>query len=199
MKFVKLEIPDVIVIEPDIFGDDRGFFFETYKKNEFAENGMTENFVQDNMSSSTKNVLRRLHYQLDPRAQGKLVRVVVGEVFDVAVDIRNGSPYFGKWVGQKLSAENGKSMYVPPGFAHGFCVLSDDAVFHYKCTDYYSRENERGLLWNDPEIGIEWPVLESEVILSDKDKNAVTLSKAEKNFEYKTTKSTKGTNKNNEF
>jgi dTDP-4-dehydrorhamnose 3,5-epimerase len=184
MKFVKLGIPDVIVIEPDIFGDDRGFFFETYKKNEFAENGMTENFVQDNMSSSTKNVLRGLHYQLDPRAQGKLVRVVVGEVFDVAVDIRKGSPYFGKWVGQKLSAENGKSMYVPPGFAHGFCVLSDDAVFHYKCTDYYSRENERGLLWNDPEIGIEWPVSESEVILSDKDKNAVSFSEAEKNFEY---------------
>jgi len=184
MKFVKLEIPDVIVIEPDIFGDDRGFFFETYKKNEFAENGIVENFVQDNMSSSTKNVLRGLHYQLDPKSQGKLVRVVVGEVFDVAVDIRKGSPYFGKWVGQKLSAENGKSMYVPPGFAHGFCVLSDDAVFHYKCTDYYSKENERGLLWNDSEVGIEWPVSESEVILSDKDKNAVGLSDIETNFIY---------------
>ena len=184
MKFIKLDIPDVVVIEPDIFGDARGFFLESYKKNEFAENGINVDFVQDNMSSSTKNVLRGLHYQLDPAAQGKLVRVVVGEVFDVAVDIRNGSPYFGKWVGQMLSAENGKSMYVPPGFAHGFCVLSDLAVFHYKCTTYYSKENERGLLWNDPDIGIEWPVLDSEVVLSDKDKNAPTLSMAEMNFEY---------------
>jgi len=184
MKFVKLEIPDVIVVEPDIFGDARGFFFETYKKNDFAGNGINVDFVQDNMSSSTKNVLRGLHYQLDPKAQGKLVRVVVGEVFDVAVDIREGSPYFGKWVGHKLSAENGKSMYVPPGFAHGFCVLSDLAVFHYKCTNYYSKENERGLLWNDSGIGIEWTVSENEVILSDKDKNAVGLSDIETNFIY---------------
>jgi len=184
MKFVKLEIPDVIVIEPDVFGDARGFFFETYKKNEFVPNGIDVDFVQDNMSSSTKNVLRGLHYQLDPKAQGKLVRVVVGEVFDVAVDIRNGSPYFGKWVGQNLSAENGKSMYVPPGFAHGFCVLSDLAVFHYKCTNYYSKENERGLLWNDPDVGIEWPVSESEVILSEKDKNAFGLFDIETNFIY---------------
>ena len=184
MKFVKLEIPDVIVIEPDILGEARGFFFETYKKNEFAANGINVDFVQDNMSSSTKNVLRGLHYQLDPMAQGKLVRVVVGEVFDVAVDIRKGSPYFGKWAGHKLSAENGKSMYVPPGFAHGFCVLSDLAVFHYKCTNYYSKENERGLLWNDSGIGIEWTVSENEVILSDKDKNAVGLSDIETNFIY---------------
>ncbi|RLD09374.1 MAG: dTDP-4-dehydrorhamnose 3,5-epimerase [Chlamydiae bacterium] len=184
MKFVKLNIPDVIVIEPDILGDARGFFFETYKKNEFAANGINVHFVQDNMSSSTKNVLRGLHYQLDPMAQGKLVRVVVGEVFDVAVDIRKGSPWYGKWVGQKLSAKNGRSMYVPPGFAHGFCVLSNDAVFHYKCTNYYSRENERGLLWNDSEVGIEWPVSGNEVVLSEKDKNAVGLSDIETNFIY---------------
>ena len=184
MKFVKLEIPDVVIIEPDILGDARGFFFETYKKNEFLKNGIEVDFVQDNMSSSTKNVLRGLHYQLDPAAQGKLVRVVVGEVFDVAVDIRTGSPWFGKWAGQILSAENGKSMYVPPGFAHGFCVLSDDAVFHYMCTDYYSKENERGLLWNDSEIGIEWPVSENEIILSEKDKNALSLSDAEINYEF---------------
>ena len=150
----------------------------------FAENGINVDFVQDNMSSSTKNILRGLHYQLDPLAQGKLVRVVLGEVFDVAVDIRKGSPWFGKWVGQKLSAENGKSMYVPTGFAHGFCVLSDSAVFHYKCTNYYSKENERGLLWNDPEVGIEWPVSEEEVVLSDKDKKAPGILDIETNFIY---------------
>jgi len=183
MKFVKLEIPDVILIEPQIFGDARGFFLESYKKNLFAENGIDVDFVQDNMSSSTKNVLRGLHYQLNPMAQGKLVRVVVGEVFDVAVDIRRGSPYFGKWVGQILSAENMKSMYVPPGFAHGFCVLSDLAVFHYKCTNYYSKENERGLLWNDPEIGIDWPIDIEKVVLSEKDKNAAILKNAEINYE----------------
>ena len=182
MKFIKLEIPDVVIIEPDIFGDDRGFFFETYKKNMFAENGINVDFVQDNMSSSTKNVLRGLHYQLDPMAQGKLVRVVVGEIFDVAVDIRRGSPWYGKWVGQKLSAENGKSMFVPAGFAHGFCVLSDKAVFHYKCTNYYSKENERGLLWNDPEVGVEWPVSERDVQLSGKDKNASGISDIETNY-----------------
>jgi len=184
MKYIKLEIPDVVVIEPDIFGDARGFFFETYKKNEFLENGIVVEFVQDNMSSSTRNVLRGLHYQLDPMAQGKLVRVVIGEVFDVAVDIRKGSPWFGKWVGHKLSSENGKSMYVPPGFAHGFCVLSEEAVFHYKCTNYYSKENECGLLWNDSEVGIEWPVSENEVILSEKDKNALSLSDVESNYQY---------------
>ena len=182
MKFIKLEIPDVVIVEPDIFGDDRGFFFETYKKNMFAENGINVDFVQDNMSSSTKNVLRGLHYQLNPMAQGKLVRVVVGEIFDVAVDIRCGSPWYGKWVGQKLSAENGKSMFVPAGFAHGFCVLSDKAVFHYKCTNYYSQENERGLLWNDPQVGVEWPVLEKDVLLSDKDKNASGILDIETNY-----------------
>ncbi len=184
MKFIKLEIPDVVVVEPDIFGDERGFFFETYKKNKFLKNGIEADFVQDNMSSSTKNVLRGLHYQLDPAAQGKLVRVVVGEIFDVAVDIRKGSPWYGKWAGQRLSAENGKSMYIPPGFAHGFCVLSDSAIFHYKCTNYYSKENERGLLWNDSEVGIEWPVSEDEVILSEKDRNALSLSDIETNFIY---------------
>ena len=184
MKFTKLEIPDVILIEPRVFGDARGFFLESYRNNLFAGNGIDIDFVQDNMSSSTKNVLRGLHYQLEPMAQGKLVRVVVGEVFDVAVDIRRGSPYFGKWVGQKLSAENANSMYVPTGFAHGFCVLSDLAVFHYKCTNYYSKENERGLLWNDPAIGIDWPVERDKVILSEKDKTAPTLDKIKTNFVF---------------
>jgi len=175
MTFLPLEIPDVIVIKPAILGDDRGYFMESYRKNLFAENGIDVEFVQDNMSSSTRGVLRGLHYQLSPRSQGKLVRVFHGEVFDVAVDIRKLSPSYGKWVGQILSAENRISMYVPPGFAHGFCVISEKAEFHYKCTDFYSQEHERGIAWNDPDIGIDWPISDKEIVLSEKDANAPQL------------------------
>ena len=182
MLFIPLEIPDVIVIKPAIFGDDRGYFMESYRKNLFAENGIDVEFVQDNMSSSTRGVLRGLHYQLSPRGQGKLVRVFHGEVLDVAVDIRKNSPSYGKWVGQILSEENKISMYVPPGFAHGFCVISEKAEFHYKCTDFYSQEHERGIVWNDPDIGIDWPIPNKEIVLSEKDANAPQLKNAENNY-----------------
>lgn len=185
MTFKPLAIPDVWLIEPKVFGDHRGWFFESFRLDEFAAHGFDRVFVQDNMSSSTRNVVRGLHYQLDPHAQGKLVRVVRGEVFDVAVDIRIGSPTFGAWVGCTLSASNKQSMYVPPGFAHGFCVLSDIAEFHYRCTAYYSPSHERGILWNDPAIGIQWPVKAADAILSGKDAACPPLAQAENNFVWK--------------
>lgn len=165
------EIEGLYVIEPKVFGDERGYFVETYNKEEFAEHGLNMEFVQDNQSMSRKGVLRGLHFQKE-HPQGKLVRVLSGEVFDVAVDIRKGSETYGKWFGVTLSAENMKQFYVPEGFAHGFVVLSDVAVFAYKCTDFYHPEDEGGIRWDDPEIGIEWPIEEGvEVILSDKDRN----------------------------
>lgn len=175
-KFNKTSIEGVIVIEPTVFGDNRGYFMETYHKEEFAAAGLTMNFVQDNQSRSKKGVLRGLHFQTE-HTQGKLVRVVEGEVFDVAVDLRPGSPTFGKWEGVILTEENKKQFYVPEGFAHGFLVLSENATFQYKCTDYYDPEHEGGIAWDDPEVGIKWP-LEGidEVILSDKDKDRQTLS-----------------------
>ncbi len=182
MTFIPLEIPDVIIIKPATFGDDRGYFMESYRKNLFAENGIDVDFVQDNMSSSTRGVLRGLHYQLSPKGQGKLVRVFHGEVLDVAVDIRKNSPSYGKWVSQILSEENKISMYVPPGFAHGFCVISEKAEFHYKCTEFYSKDHERGIVWNDPDVGINWPVPDEEIILSEKDANAPQLKNAENNY-----------------
>ena len=158
MKAVRLAIPDVILLEPKVFGDERGFFFESYNREAFKEaTGLDPDFLQDNHSRSVKGVLRGLHYQLPPKAQGKLVRVVVGEVFDVAVDIRKGSPTFGKWVGEMLSAENRRQMWIPPGFAHGFLTMSDAAEFLYKTTDYYSPEHERCVRWDDPLLAIEWP------------------------------------------
>ena len=156
MKITPARIPDVLIIEPDVFGDNRGFFMETWHAQKYAEQGLDVNFVQDNHSRSTKGVLRGLHYQLE-QPQGKLVRVVTGRVFDVAVDVRRGSPTFGQWVGIELSGENHRQIYVPPGFAHGFCVLSDSVDFLYKCTDYYAPQHEQGILWCDPDIGIEWP------------------------------------------
>lgn len=176
MKFTPTAIPDVIVVEPRVFGDHRGFFMETWEKNRFTEAGIAVDFVQDNHSRSVKNTLRGLHYQ-EPFGQGKLVRVVLGEVFDVAVDIRRGSPTFGKWVGEILSEENKRQLWVPPGFAHGFCVLSDAADFVYKCTEFYHPECEHTILWNDPAIGIEWPI--SDAILSDKDKKGTLLAETE--------------------
>ncbi len=171
-------IPDVLVLEPKVFGDARGFFFESFNAHNFAEvTGLNLEFVQDNHSKSSKGVLRGLHYQIQ-HAQGKLVRVVQGEVFDVAVDLRKSSPTFGRWVGEVLSAENHKQMWVPPGFAHGFVVLSGSAEFLYKTTDYWYPEHERSLLWNDPDIGVEWPI-DFKPQLAAKDAVAKPLSAAE--------------------
>ncbi|MDR0777385.1 MAG: dTDP-4-dehydrorhamnose 3,5-epimerase [Azonexus sp.] len=178
MKVRLTAIPDVLVIEPRVFGDERGFFFESFNQKAFNEAvGYDVVFVQDNHSNSMKNVLRGLHYQLPPKAQGKLVRVVQGEVFDVAVDIRKGSATFGKWVGEILSAENKKQMWIPPGFAHGFLTLSETAEFLYKTTDYYAPEMERCIRWDDPVLAIEWSCLVP--LLSNKDSEGVGFSEAE--------------------
>ena len=169
MKVTPTRIPDVLIIEPKVFGDDRGFFFESFNQKLFNEAvGQDITFVQDNHSKSTKSVLRGLHYQLPPKAQGKLVRVVQGEVFDVAVDIRKGSETYGQWVGEILGAESRKQLWIPPGFAHGFLTLSETAEFLYKTTDYYSPAHERTILWNDSDIGIAWPISVNPK-LSDKD------------------------------
>lgn len=178
MKITPTAIPDVLVIEPKVFGDDRGFFFESFNQAKFESFiGKQVNFVQDNHSKSFKNVLRGLHYQIK-QPQGKLVSVVQGEVFDVAVDIRKSSPTFGNWVGEHLTADNKKQLWVPEGFAHGFTVLSESAEFLYKTTDYYAPEYERSIVWNDPAIVIKWPI-NGEPILSAKDLQAKTLSTAE--------------------
>ena len=168
-KFKKLSIPDVIIITPEVFSDDRGFFTETYKKSAFEKAGIKENFTQDNYASSQKNVLRGLHYQIPPTEQAKLVRCIRGEVFDVAVDIRKDSTSFGEWVGVRLSEENKKMIFIPAGFAHGYLVLSEEAEISYKVSREYSKEHERGILWEDPTLKIAWP-LSGEPILSEKDK-----------------------------
>lgn len=170
MNFIRTEIPDVIVVEPKVFQDPRGCFYESYRKQLFSRNGIKDHFVQDNVSCSSKGVLRGLHYQVAPRAQAKLVRVVRGSVYDVAVDIRPRSRTFGKSFSIVLSAENRKMLYVPKGFAHGFCVLEEGTEFTYKVSDYYSPDHERGILWSDPELAIAWPKLDGPFILSDKDK-----------------------------
>ncbi len=181
-EFIQTNIPDVILIKPRIFRDDRGFFMETYKYSEFAANGIEEHFVQDNQSRSTYGVLRGLHYQLTPKAQGKLVRCLSGKILDVAVDIRQGSPTFGQWVSQELSEENKYMFYVPVGFAHGFSVLSETCEVHYKTTDEYSPEHERSIIWNDSDLNINWQVTTPE--LADKDKQAPAFKHAEFNFFY---------------
>lgn len=165
--FHRLQIPDVILIEPKVHRDPRGFFVETYKKSEFIENGIKDDFIQDNLSHSTKGALRGLHYQKPPKAQAKLVMVLKGEVFDVAVDIRKSSPTYGQWVGLTLSEKKTQMLYIPVGFAHGFCVLSEEADFVYKVSDEYSPELDSGIFWNDPDIGIHWPI--SDPIISSKD------------------------------
>lgn len=178
MKATRLSIPDVILFEPKVFGDERGFFFESFNQRHFEEAvGRSVQFVQDNHSRSVKNVLRGLHYQIS-QPQGKLVRVVTGEVFDVAVDLRKRSPTFGQWIGARLSAENKHQLWVPEGFAHGFVVLSEIAEFLYKTTDYYAPEHERCIAWNDPELGIDWPCQEQPQ-LSGKDQHGKTLNIAE--------------------
>ena len=177
MKVTPLSIPDLLLIEPQVFGDDRGFFYESFNQNKFEEAmGKKINFVQDNHSKSIKGVLRGLHYQLAPKAQGKLVRVIQGEVFDVAVDLRQSSATFGKWVGEILSSDNKKQMWIPEGFAHGFLTLSDTAEFLYKTTDFYSKEHEQAIRWNDEKIGIQWPM--KEVSLSSKDNAALSFKEA---------------------
>jgi dTDP-4-dehydrorhamnose 3,5-epimerase len=165
--FTPTEIPDVILITPRVFGDDRGFFLETYKRSEFESAGITGDFVQDNHSQSVRGVIRGLHYQVPPAAQAKLVRTVRGRVWDVAVDIRKASPTFGQWVGTELSADNHALLYIPEGFAHGFAVISDIAEVEYKVTSEYSPEHERGIAWNDPELAIDWPI--NNPIVSNKD------------------------------
>lgn len=166
MNVHKAELDGVVVIEPDVFNDQRGYFFETYNQNRYQEIGIKSNFVQDNLSFSKKGTLRGLHYQ-HPHDQAKLVQVIQGEVFDVVVDIRRESPTFGKWIGQYLSDENKKQIFVPEGFAHGFCVLSDTALFHYKCSDFYAPGCEGGILWSDPDVAVDWPL--DSPIVSEKD------------------------------
>lgn len=178
MKVIRTKIPDVLILEPKVFGDERGFFLESFNGKSFsAETSLDVDFVQDNHSRSTKGVLRGMHYQIKS-PQGKLVRVVKGSVFDVAVDVRRSSPTFGQWVGVELSEENKRLFWVPPGFAHGFVVMSDSADFLYKTTDYYAPEYERSILWNDPDIGIEWPT-GIEPTLSAKDSAGILLKNAE--------------------
>jgi dTDP-4-dehydrorhamnose 3,5-epimerase len=179
MKVTPLSIPDLLLIEPEVFGDDRGFFFESFNQAQFEKVvNRKVNFVQDNHSRSAKGVLRGLHYQLPPKAQGKLVRVIQGEVFDVAVDLRKSSPTFGKWAGEILSADNKKQMWIPEGFAHGFVTLSDTSEFLYKTTDFYSKDHEKCIMWNDSKIGISWP-LGIKFALSDKDKVGKSLFEIE--------------------
>lgn len=178
MNIIKTAIPDVLIIEPKVFGDERGFFFESFNQKIFEDAvGYPVNFVQDNHSKSSKGVLRGLHYQLAPHAQGKLVRCVVGEVFDVAVDIRKSSPTFGQWVGVNLSAENKRQLWIPEGFAHGFLTLSETAEFLYKTTAYYHQVSERSIKWDDNRLSIAWP--ECKILLSDKDSKAIGFLEAD--------------------
>jgi len=181
MKVIPSEHPEVLLVEPDVFSDPRGFFMETFHAGKFGAAGLPTAFLQDNHSHSVRGVLRGLHYQLQ-HPQGKLVRVVTGEVLDVAVDIRKGSPRFGQWVSATLSAENQRQLYVPPGFAHGFCTLSEQADFLYKCTDVYTPGDEYGIAWDDPALAIEWPRLD--YLLSDKDRDNPVLSESEHLPEY---------------
>jgi dTDP-4-dehydrorhamnose 3,5-epimerase len=179
MEFLPTEIADVVLIRPKVFGDPRGYFFETWEERKFAAGGLDVKFVQDNHSHSTRGVLRGLHYQM-PHTQGKLVRVAFGSVFDVAVDIRRSSPTFGRWVGMELSDQNHHMLWVPPGFAHGYLTLSESADFLYRCTDFYHPSSERAILWNDPDLNVVWPLLEGlQPILSAKDSVARPFRQAE--------------------
>jgi dTDP-4-dehydrorhamnose 3,5-epimerase len=177
MNIRKTKIPEVLLFEPKVFGDHRGFFLESYNQKSFEASGLKRNFVQDNHSRSVRNVVRGLHYQIG-QPQGKLVRVVVGTIWDVAVDIRRSSPTFGQWVGEELSAENKCIFWIPEGFAHGFIVISDSADVLYKATDFYAPSGERSLLWNDPQLGIPWP-LSGEPLLSQKDRTGISFNQAE--------------------
>jgi len=179
-EFTQTSLPGVLVVRPRVFGDERGFFLELYKHTDFVQGGIREHLVQDNFSKSARGVLRGLHYQKSPHAQGKLVMCMKGGIFDVAVDIRKGSPHYGKWMGMELTEENRLMLYVPPGFAHGFQVVSDSAEVLYKCTEEYSPADDRGILWNDPELDISWPL--GDPVLSGKDKVHPRLRDADNNF-----------------
>lgn len=184
MKFIETNLNGVLVVEPDLFGDHRGWFMETYSKDKFVKEGIELNFIQDNQSfSAIRGTLRGLHYQLNPKAQTKLVRCTRGVIFDVTVDIRKGSPTYGQWFGIELSAENKKQLLVPKGFAHAFMTLTDNVEVQYKVDELYSPENDRGIIWNDPEIGIKWP-MDITPILSEKDQKAPLLKDADNNFTY---------------
>lgn len=182
MKIIETHIPGLVEIDPTVFGDERGYFFESYNKKALAEAGITEEFVQDNQSLSAKGVLRGLHFQNPPYAQGKLVRVIKGSVLDVAVDIRKGSPTYGQHHKVLLSEDNKKMFWVPPGFAHGFLTLEDDTIFAYKCTDLYNKESEGSIAWNDPQLGIDWGVDDPNV--SAKDREAPGFNELNSNFQY---------------
>jgi dTDP-4-dehydrorhamnose 3,5-epimerase len=179
-EFIPFEIPGLLLIRPKVFGDDRGFFLETYKHSDFALAGINEHLLQDNFSNSSRGVLRGLHFQKNPNAQGKLVMCIRGKIYDVAVDIRKGSPYYGKWAGIELDEKEKQMLYIPAGFAHGFQVISKTAEVMYKCTKEYSSSNDRGIIWNDPDIDILWPI--SMPILSVKDKNLPLLKDSDNNF-----------------
>jgi dTDP-4-dehydrorhamnose 3,5-epimerase len=179
MKVERLALDGLLLIRPSVFRDERGYFFESHSQSRYADAGLTATFVQDNVSYSIKNTLRGLHFQI-PKAQGKLVSCLQGAVFDVVVDIRAKSPTFAQWCGVTLTAESGEQLWVPPGFAHGFCVLSDHALFHYKCTDYYDKTSERAVAWNDTNIGIRWPTMAP--LLSAKDAAAPTLASLDKSL-----------------
>ena len=180
--FKRLSIPDVILVEPQSFSDDRGFFFESFKESDFFSNGIDKNFVQDNFSHSVNGVIRGLHFQKAPKAQAKLVTVLKGKIFDVAVDIRKNSPTYGKWVSEILSDDTHNVLYVPEGFAHGFCVISDEADVHYKVSNEYSQEHERSIIWNDPKLNIEWPI--KKPIISNKDNKLSLLENLDNDFVY---------------
>ncbi|MDP4186271.1 MAG: dTDP-4-dehydrorhamnose 3,5-epimerase [Bacteroidota bacterium] len=182
MNLIETPIPGLLIIEPRIFADNRGYFFEAYNEKKFIDAGMTNKFIQDNESCSEYGVIRGLHYQLAPFAQTKLVRVILGTVYDVAVDLRAGSPTFGKWFGVELSGDNKRQLFIPQGFAHGFSVLSEKAIFSYKCDNFYSPENERGIAYNDPFFGIDWKIDSSDAKISEKDLINLPFSKAEMNF-----------------
>jgi len=180
MTFKETPLQGLLVCQPQVFRDGRGYFFESYNETRFLQVGLNYNFVQDNESKSSRGVLRGLHYQIEPMAQAKLVRVVSGAVFDVAVDLRHGSSTFGKWFGTTLSTENQLQMLIPRGFAHGFLVLEDDTIFCYKCDNFYSKEHERGIFWNDQALAIDWPLVPSEITLSEKDSALPKLHETEK-------------------
>jgi dTDP-4-dehydrorhamnose 3,5-epimerase len=182
-KFKRLEISDVVLVEPSIYHDERGFFMETYKYSEFAAFGIDGRFVQDNHSKSARGVLRGLHYQRNPMAQGKLIQVIEGEIFDAAVDIRKGSPTYGRWIGLALSAEDKQMIYIPVGFAHGFCVLSESARVAYTVTEEFSPKHDAGILWNDPDIGIAWPI--HQPVVSKKDELLPRLKETDPGFIFK--------------
>ena len=183
MKIIKTKLEGAFIIEPDVFPDERGYFFESYSYSKFKDSGLELNFVQDNISKSKRGTIRGLHYQIGEFAQGKLCQVMQGRVLDVALDIRFGSPTFGEYIKVELSDENHKQIWIPTGFAHGFSVLSDETIFHYKCTNYYSKKDERSILFNDPDLNIDWQVNDVEV--SEKDLRGVSFKNIEKDFYYR--------------